>query len=99
MYGKARRVAGRTVMEFYGAAHYADCDEALIVIDGELLRDAETIASKLGVRIRYLKRPWVRYRTAASISKLVHSGESGETTLFRWLARSLCGQTASRTRF
>jgi hypothetical protein len=52
--GSNRPVAGRMVMELYGAAAYADCDEALIVTDGRVLADAEKIATKLGVGIRVL---------------------------------------------
>jgi hypothetical protein len=52
--GSNRPVAGRMVMELYGAAAYADCDEALIVTDGRILADAEKIAEKLGIEIRVL---------------------------------------------
>lgn len=52
--GSNRPVAGRMVMELYGAAAYAECDEALIVTDGRVLADATRIAEKLGIDIRVL---------------------------------------------
>jgi hypothetical protein len=52
--GSARPVTGRMVMELHGAAAYADCDEAMIVTNGRVLPEAEKIAKKLRIAIRFL---------------------------------------------
>jgi len=53
MYGDSNRlVAGKAVMELYGAAAYADCSMAMIATNGRVLPDAETVAKKLGIEIR-----------------------------------------------
>jgi hypothetical protein len=53
-YRGVRLVNRQQVFELYGAARYFDCSGAVIATDGELRRDAERAATKLGVRVLYL---------------------------------------------
>jgi hypothetical protein len=55
MFGDSNRpVAGKAVMELYGAAAYADCPTAVIATNGRVLPDAEAVAEKLGIEIRII---------------------------------------------
>lgn len=55
MYGSARRSVGvPAVMQTYGAAAYADCPAAMIVVDGQVLPQARAVAEKLGIAIRVI---------------------------------------------
>lgn len=47
-----RKVAGPEVMQLYGAAAYADCSQAMIVTDSQLLPHALEIAEKLEIQVR-----------------------------------------------
>lgn len=58
MYGRGMRSVNRKmIMELRGAMHYFDCDKAILVTNGELLRDAWQVAKKLGVEVIRLETP------------------------------------------
>lgn len=58
MYGRGLRAVNRkTIMELRGAMHYFDCNKAILVTDGELLRDAWQVAAKLGVEVMCMEAP------------------------------------------
>lgn len=54
--GSTRRVNAATVMELYGAAAYAKCEQAMIATDGDLLPEARKVAEALGVQVRLIPR-------------------------------------------
>jgi len=55
MFGNtARKINRKMVMELQGAKDYFDCDYAVFVTDGEILRDAKEVSEKLGIDIVYL---------------------------------------------
>ncbi|MEW6581913.1 MAG: restriction endonuclease [Actinomycetota bacterium] len=92
LYGAARRIGGRAVMEFFGAATYADCPEMMIATNGTLLPAAQAIASKLGIAVRYLAPETSSAPTHAS-------DEGGDWTfgeIWRDHVRPLAGTTLVR---
>jgi restriction system protein len=55
MYGHtSRRINRQTVMELHGAKDYFDCTKAVIATDGQLLPDAQEVATKLGVEVVHI---------------------------------------------
>lgn len=55
MYGSSStKVNTKQVMRLHGASAYADCNESLLVTDGQLTREAELVADKLGIGVRHI---------------------------------------------
>jgi restriction system protein len=53
-YRGARLVNRQQIFELYGASRYFDCTGAIVATDGELRRDAERAATKLGIRVMHV---------------------------------------------
>ncbi|MFZ0958055.1 MAG: restriction endonuclease [Candidatus Sulfotelmatobacter sp.] len=54
MYGNARKVNRAMVMQLHGAKDYFDCNEAVIVTDGDVTEDARKVAAKLQIKILFV---------------------------------------------
>ena len=52
MYGTSKtKVSRKQIFELYGVMHYFDCQGALMVYNGGIMRDAEAAARKLGIEL------------------------------------------------
>ena len=48
MYGDCKtKINRRMMMELYGVMHYFDCQGAIVVYNGQIMKDAKTVAEKL----------------------------------------------------
>ncbi len=52
--GSTRKVNRKCFMELHGAKSVFDCTKAIMVTDGEILPDAQEVATKLGIEIVFL---------------------------------------------
>jgi restriction system protein len=70
MYGSGRKVSGRMVQEFFGAAALADCDRSMIATNGRVLPEARSMADKLGIEVRHIeaKRDPIHDESSAGLS-------------------------------
>lgn len=71
--GSQRKVNADEVMKLHGAARYRDCDQALLVTDGDCWPAAEAVAAKLQIAIRTI--PALDHLEVLSTSA---PGESGD---------------------
>ncbi len=49
--GSTRKINRQMVMELYGAKAYFDCTQAVIATNGQTMKDAMEVASKLGINV------------------------------------------------
>ena len=55
MYGDCKtKINRRMMMELYGVMHYFDCQGAIVVYNGQIMKDAKTVAEKLGIQLIFL---------------------------------------------
>lgn len=52
--GSATKVNAERIMCLYGAAAYAGCGQRMLATDGQLTPEAELVADKLGVGVRFI---------------------------------------------
>lgn len=90
--GSARRVNPATVMELYGAAAYATCDEALIATDGELMPKASKVAEALGIQVRHIPREGSGTQSARS-DAIDSAGDTRFDSIWNEQVKSLEGKT------
>jgi len=62
MYGSSvTKVNAEQIMCLHGASAYAGCNESMLVTDGQLTHKAELVADKLGIAVKRIAVPAVRF--------------------------------------
>ncbi|MCH5311873.1 MAG: restriction endonuclease [Prevotella sp.] len=73
--GSTRKVNREAMMQLHGAMKYQDCTKAVMVTDGEVMKDAQKVAEKLGMEIVYLNKEMTQKETSDEKAMQPHNDE------------------------